>query len=347
MPGPLDEALGRSFRLCARPPSVVPSDQISDFDQAPVDAVDGDSIDGVVRVKRLTLHVGLPKTGTSLLQKMLNNERPRLVDAGWHVLTRGEFDEVTRRQHVRWRRRPKKLAGLDSAFEILAERFADAEHLVISHEDLLGGIVSFQSGRPYPDAQLVLERCRDILRPQELRVIVYLRRPDRYIESVYLQLIRVGQSMTFDQFLADYFPGPAAVDWLDLMERIERAVGRDATRANYFESIRNGARSFCESFAAEIGIGHRLSFGFATERVNRGYSEVALRIALAANGLLQSNDRRELRRFLDDHFSNRTHQAPILLTDELRTELLASLRDAHEMLHDRFLSDRAGSPYEL
>ena len=301
--------------------------------------------DGSPGCDELTLHVGLPKAGSSLLQKCLNAERERCAEAGVRVITRGEFDELTDRRHLRWRRNGADASGLAHALTGLAE-LADERRVVISHEDLLGSITSFRTGQMYPWAEQVLTELAGILRPRRMRVLLYVRRQDRFLESVYLQLIRVGESLTFEDFLAG-FPGPTSLSWTDLATRLARAAEAcdGELVADYFEQINHGARRFCRDFMERAGLPRPTTFGFATQRVNRGYSEPALVIARAANPVLDGEDRRLLRRFLDENFSNRTHPRPQLLDDGRRHELLAALADDNHAFHERFAGALGGSCY--
>lgn len=295
--------------------------------------------------EELVLHVGLPKAGSSLLQKCLQSQREACAEQGTRVISRGEFDELTGRRHLRWRRHSTDASGLAEALEPLGE-LASERRVVISHEDLLGSITSFRSGRMYPWAGDVLHELVRVVRPERLRVLLYVRRQDRFLESVYLQLIRVGESLTFEAFLAG-FREPASLSWSDLAVRIEDAVDAHDGElvADYFEQINHGARQFCRDFMARAGLPRPTNLGFATQRVNRGYSEPALVIARAANPVLNGNDRRLMRRFLDEHFSNRTHPRPHLLDDDQRTELLASLADDNQAFHERYAAPHGGASY--
>ncbi|WP_151525842.1 hypothetical protein [Serinicoccus kebangsaanensis] len=295
----------------------------------------------------LVLHVGLPKTGTTLLQKALNASRDRFTARGYDVLVRHEFDTLTGRKHRRWR------LG-NAPFETLREGFAavaaasEAPGLVISHEDMLGSLACFRrDDGAYPDAVPVIRLLREVLGPRRTTVLVYLRRQDRFIESVYLQLVRMGAvTITFEEFFAQV--RPEALRWDDLVERVRSALGPDDDlQVRYFESISTlQARGFCQEFFDGLGTGVTPALSFNTDGVNRGYSEVAMDVALTANPHLPPPARRELRAFLDAHLSNITHPKPRLLEEEQRTELLDLLRGSNERLHDVVSEAGAGaSPY--
>jgi hypothetical protein len=288
-------------------------------------------------LEQLILHVGLPKTGSTLLQKALHSQQPQLESAGWQVVPRGELDDLCKGELKRWRTEPNKTGRLDRAMDRIAAQFSDENKLIITHEDLLGHILSFQRGTPYPEAQVVLEQLLARLAPESVKVVIYLREQARYLESVYLQLIRVGNAYSFDEYMQG-FDSPNCLAWLPLLERIESVVGKDAMIVRKFETIRHGAGPFCRKFLADLGISASKQLGFATTTVNRGYSAVALEIARTANPLLDDADQRTLRSFLDEHFSNRTHPPPQLLTDEQRDAIRTALQADNEAVQARYLA---------
>src|SRR5690606_26237054 len=85
-------------------------------------------------------------------------------------------------------------------------------------------------------------------------------------------------------------------------------------------------------------------FSFNTQAVNRGYSEVALQLALVGNALLGKEDAQVLRHVLDEKFSNVTHPPPVLLTPAARERLLVALAASNTALH-RLVDGEGLSPY--
>lgn len=295
-------------------------------------------------MEHLVLHVGAPKTGTSLVQKAVIANRELFLKHGYTTLVRHDFDEVTDKLHGRWRRHGLGYGTLDRAVAHLAEATKDAKNLLISHEDLLGPIGAFRQGVLYGEAGAVLERIHEALAPQRTTVLLYVRQQDRYLESVYLQIVRQGGTITFDEFMAQVTP--ESLRWDDLVDRMAVALPSDAeVKVNYFESIKDrGARDFCRDFVREFAPQVKVKLPFNTSGVNRGWSDQALQIGLAGNAVLQGDDRRRLRRFLDENLSNVTHPKPVLLSDEQRADLLGELRAPNEKLHE--YTGRPGtSPY--
>jgi hypothetical protein len=284
-------------------------------------------------VKHLVLHVGAHKTGTTLVQKALQTNREAFAGCGYDVLVRNEYENLTQGYHSRWRRKAGSLGNVTKAFEMVRDA-ATHDGLVISHEDLLASVHSFRTGPLYAPADSILRIAHKVLEPERTTVLLYVRRQDRFVESSYLQTVRMGSTKSFAEFMK-----PVTTDnlrWDSLVEKIKDSVpaGSDV-RVNYFESIKElRSRPFVREFFQQTGVDVVPKFPFNTEAVNRGYSDSALKLALVGNAELESEDRRRLRLFLDANFSNVTHRSPLLLTKEQREEMLSALAPSNKALHD-------------
>lgn len=148
----------------------------------------------IFRKKKLFLHIGLHKTGTTSLQTFLKANEGMLRRAGY-LYPRACIPEGSAAHHqLSW-----KMANLKQAAHfdektlldaILAEQKAARCHLIISSEDFsrLGrkGVVQLKS----------------MFRHFNVKVIVYLRRQDHRIESYYIQRIKGSTlTMTFSDYM--------------------------------------------------------------------------------------------------------------------------------------------------
>jgi hypothetical protein len=283
-------------------------------------------------VKHLVLHVGAHKTGTTLVQKALRANREAFATRGYDVLIRNEYENLTEGHHSRWRRQGADLSHVTKAFEMVRDA-ATHDSLVISHEDILASVHSFRTGPLYAPADDVLRIAHEVLAPERTTVLLYVRRQDRFVESSYLQTVRVGSTKSFEEFME-----PVTTEnlrWDTLVEKIKASIPAGSeVRVNYFESIKElHSRPFVREFFQQTGVGVLAKFPFNTEAVNRGYSDAALKLALVGNAELEAEDRRKLRLFLDANFSNVTHPSPLLLTPEQREEMLTALVPANKALH--------------
>ena len=294
-------------------------------------------------MKHLVLHAGAHKTGTTLVQKALQANREAFGAKGYEVLVRNDYEIATGRVHSRWRRQGLDISNVNLGFSILRDQL-EHENLVLSHEDLLASVHSFRTGPIYGTAGDVLRIAHEELRPERTTFLFYVRRQDRFVESSYLQTVRMGSTLTFEEFMEPVTE--ESLRWDTLIEHMRDALPEGTEiKVKYFESIKTlKSRNFVRNFFADTGTGVIPKFPFNTEGVNRGYSDVALKLALVGNAELEKSDSRTLRHFLDANFSNVTHPSPRLLGAEQREQLLAALAPSNKALHDMIGADGT-SPY--
>lgn len=296
-------------------------------------------------LEHLVLHVGVHKTGSTLLQKMLRASASELRDADYAVVPPPGFRKLLGEPPQLWRQTMTS-RHIETAARNFRREWSES-NLVLSNEEFMGPIASFRKGAPYPEAGNVLRQTLSAFGPERATIVLYVRRQDSFIESAYLQLVKMGWvDVTFEEFLAQL--DVTALDWSDLVRRIEDVLPDNATlRVKYFESIKTlGGDEFCRDFAREIDPDFRPVLEFDTDGSNRGYSDVAMRIALAANSHLDGEDKKKLRGFLDKHFTNVTHPKPVLFDDAGRRDVLEKLAESNGHLHRR-IDGATGDPLYL
>jgi hypothetical protein len=142
---------------------------------------------------RVVLHVGLPKSGTTFLQRSLAQNAEALGDRG--VLYPQTDDDVmfraaldVRGNHKAWGRRRKEVEG---AWDRLAgQAHAHVGTTVISHE-ILGAACRRQ-----------VDRAMSMLKGLEVHVVVTARDPARQLVSEWQEGIKHGRRLTFAEFEA-------------------------------------------------------------------------------------------------------------------------------------------------
>lgn len=130
----------------------------------------------------IVLHIGAPKTGTTVLQQFLTENEAALAERGIRYVRAG-------RPHIAHNALPMAIAAGKAAplFDRIAREHdaaPEAMH-VVSSEIMFRALVARQMAKLLPDS----------LRGQ-LRVVCYLRRQDRYAEALYKQLAKNGLAGT-------------------------------------------------------------------------------------------------------------------------------------------------------
>ncbi len=169
-------------------------------------------------MKKLTLHIGIHRTGTTGLQRNLAANRQALVDMGISYPFEG-----TNHQDIAWALHRGNMTG-----EQVVERLepVDAPHIILSGEDFC--------------IHIDLGWLKAIRKHYQLKVVVYLRRQDHWVNSWYNQHVkwpfsRAHSVMTPDQFLgrlADFY-------WIDFDRTLTlwaNAAGRENLVVRVMES---------------------------------------------------------------------------------------------------------------
>jgi hypothetical protein len=264
---------------------------------------------------RMKFHIGAHKTGTTVIQQFLAASRPRLRERGVAYLGRPLLDGFAKNKSER-----------DPRDGPLAVRLAElsaagrTEVVIGSCENLLGAPFTSDSDELYPKAAERISALRRVLEPYESTIIITVRPQADFLESYYMQTINQGEYATFDEWLARR--NLAELSWRPLIETARGTFGQNAVQIIDFELLRSGGpEAYLAEFMAVADPGRAIEIT-APEADNASLSARGLQIALAMNPLLIDKDERvATRKFLQQHFSNRSSPRPVLLTDDQRADI--------------------------
>jgi hypothetical protein len=158
----------------------------------------------------LILHIGTHKTGTSALQTYLGNRAKHLDARGIHYLRSGRAAGKAHHE-LSWAIRGRKGSPMSSWDDTRAE--------LANHRDATNVISS--EAFWFTDPKAVKEQLGDA---GETRVVIYLRRQDKYLQSLYKQTVVGGRRMSFSEWREKYhFRG----DYLSVVRAWADAFGKD------------------------------------------------------------------------------------------------------------------------
>lgn len=271
------------------------------------------------------VHIGAPKTGTTLLQNQLleNPDRLSAHSIGYDgegywlgVKLAAESPlpaEELKLQQEKWRaqirRRPESV-------------------VILSSESLIGA-----QNCPWTNSAAVARDLRSILAGFEVKIIFCTRRLDSFYESLYHQFIKEGGALTIEEYQTAY---PAErFEWDKLLKGYADCFGADAIRVINFETaIRNPGR-YVEYAFGDLGV--PLSFDVGeVPRENPSYNELGLQLALRCNPLLNPEEKLKLRGFLQANFPKRSGDKFSVIADEERQRLCRLDEELQDRLKTRF-----------
>ncbi len=267
--------------------------------------------------KRLVIHIGSPKTGTTAIQQFLSDNRQALAAGGVNYARTG-------RPHIAHNAVPGQFRedGGAAFCAGLAKEIAESAvplHVVSSElffRPAVSRMVSTGLATHLPEA------LKD-----NLRILCYVRRPDKYVEALYKQLVkqgriapapdeflvshikRVSYRLALDPFIADFGIGRLDVRPFERGQFPGGDVVQDfAVRAGFPDMPDlevGGSGSTNKTLSAEVSelMGHMSrNSGLNTRQLVRDI------IAMELEGTTGSNDvyDRDTRRWIVDQFTDET-----------------------------------------
>jgi hypothetical protein len=286
---------------------------------------------------KVFLHIGWHKTGTTALQKFLHRNRHALREqCGFDYPDSGLYNVA--HNLLPWSLSParfKRANGVDlAAPAVLVEdmlREASGrglERLIVSSE-------SFSVlGRPQ------LEPLAQSLRGHEVVVVAYVRRQDRYLESVYNQIVRDDLqrcSVPFDEFLRTQLERPR-LDYGVYFRRWTAIFGRPNVQVRLYDRKALCAGDIRRDFCRLVGLeADRLAFKDTEDNPSLDFESVNFLAHMNAVELPQAT-RDDLLRILKERAASAGPSS--LLSPEQRREVVGRFREANR----RFAADYLDAP---
>lgn len=288
----------------------------------------------------LILHIGTHKTGTTAIQRFmaqnaatleqrfglcyLSTGRPNhpTITHGHHLLAWASQSDPGYRDHER-------MFGTGDVWEPLASELQtrNARRHVVSSEEF--------DRLDEHDVSALADRLRD----QDVRVIVYLRRQDQFVQAMYrTDVVYSAEARALDEYLQK---PPTPLDYLALLGAWERAFGRERLIVRHYQrgSLAQGdvVRDFCQLLGIPAAALAEPAWLWPGTEVNRSQSTVLVELMLAArraglDNALQGTLREVLERLVTTDRSGAE-----LLSPQGCRQLMLELEPSNRELFARYL----------
>jgi hypothetical protein len=266
------------------------------------------------RTAQVVYHVGAHKTGTSLVQSYLSQNRRMLRKQGLTYLTRETLESWV-----------KSADGEADDAGVMHRRISGAflrrpdGVVVASYENTIGPpFAGKHADGLYPRAAQRAEALRDALAKYSTKVLLGIRPQSGFVESYYIQKVQQGDYRTFDDWFGEL--DLDRLSWRPVVDTLVATFGRDNVEVIDFNLIRNGTLAYVRGFLDRID--PDVHVDEAAPRDNASLSDKGLRIALAVNPhLTEKGERVAMRKFLQDQYPNTRYPRPVLLSEAQRTDL--------------------------
>lgn len=282
-------------------------------------------------MSNLYLHIGTHKTGSTAIQSSLKKKSSELDDEDiLHIPYFSLLKELMQTEcfdpALASRMREKLNHNLNYSLQRSADRF----------------ILSFEgfSGRPlmgYTNAEVIAEILHYAFDDIDVKVIVYLRRQDSFVESVYTQKIHEGESYSFDTFLEQ--TDVLKLDWYALVDAYGSRFGTENVFVRrYHREFFPEAYSLIQDFGRVIG-SKTLAEHTTSRFSNVGYSRAALETARRTNPHLDSEEQWILRRLLQETNGKEPFQSYSFFAPNERRAFLERHTSSNRRIVDEYCSD--------
>lgn len=289
-------------------------------------------------MKKLFIHIGTHKTGSTALQSTLRANIRLLRKYDYSYIT----DDKAQSHNVREiasENTEELVNEKDRLCKIIQKQ--SSTNIVLSSERYFGNYKNSYSG-----INQIAYNLRFVTQPYETKIIVYFRRQDTFIESLYTQTIQDGQSWSFKEF-ADAIDFEN-FDWKQLIKPYVEHFGRDNIYIRPYEKsqLKHG---IVNDFAALIGIGaDSLNDAEIPQlaKTNIGLSRPALEVARLCNASLNEQERLALISLLQGSNSKKTFERYSFFSNTERKALLEIFQSSNRDLALEFLGKQNGLLFE-
>lgn len=274
--------------------------------------------------RKLILHIGAPKTGTTAIIDFLRKNTRPLGEAGF-VFPQG--------RRVRFYGPPSDIGFATQEWRKVREALDRESHAVlVCDESLLFRLYH------HPDRT---REVKDFLGASEIEVVLYLRRQDLFYESLYREVVRGATCSTlpfdFDAMVRE--AGDNHYDYFKVVEFFEQEFGQGNVLVRPFWKERFVEGDLFRDFCATVNIDWNPGFWTPGKKTNLGADARLTGLLLRCNELKPGGPEqtRQLKEILEE--LGRTHfqeQENGLFSPDERAAFLARFEEGNRALAERF-----------
>ncbi len=179
--------------------------------------------------RRIILHCGAPKTGSTSLQNFFADNRATLAEDGvaypLRFFRRGEVDPLHDGfKRLRARKRPEEKLFEDMRARVDAFFQEDGVRtLLISNESILGEPFHPDRRGFFPKHGESAKQLARIFEGYDVSVVYFIRDFESFLPSYYVQYVRMGGYLSFERFCAHM--GSETLSWQPVVTSLRKAFG--------------------------------------------------------------------------------------------------------------------------
>lgn len=278
------------------------------------------------RNPKLFLHIGLHKTGTSSIQESLIQNKDNLVKEGIlypnHIKI---FDNILNTDFFNIKLADKCATELEN---ISKSKKNTIKKIIISNEAF--------SGNPfdgYKKLKIIVKYLSKISEKFETKIILYLRRQDKLIESLYIQSIKDGKTALFNDFIKTLKYD--SLNWSNYIKIWMQHFSKNQLIIRMYDKKKFKDGNIVTDFACALE-SKSLKNDITFYEENKGYSQASLEIAQMLNQYLNGYEKRYVRYFLEKIDTKKRHISYTFYTYKERQKVLSYFKKCNAELLIKF-----------
>ncbi len=302
---------------------------------------------------KLYLHIGMPKTGTTYIQNFLRANNNVLKEKGYVYPDFGvRFDAVGANRNAHFLvsvirdENKKRLVGTeheieDECFEKLYGLFEEYPNVIISEESIWNSAERKRDKNFWKNLKERLES-----HGISLKIIVYLRRQDLYIQSFWAQQIKESRfSDTLQEYINSSAFKRAKLDYKQRLDEISKVVGKENMLVRVYEKEQYAPpqKTIVSDFLKTVGLQYTDEYTELERLPNRSLSGVYLETMRELNkvGIFDVHNKYVqslMKTVAENNNDIKSISSNEFMTSEETVEFLAKYKDTNDAVAREYLS---------
>jgi hypothetical protein len=237
----------------------------------------------------LYIHIGTHKTGTTTIQHALNSSKRVLKKEKIVLIPRFPKSYILRNMDFY---DPNLAIECTKYLEKQCKRYINKNYkLIMSYEGFSGDQYS-----GYSNTSIIAKHIKAITTKFNTKIIVYIRRQDQFIQSLYTQYIHSGGYLNFSQFIEKHIKDKY-FDWYEFINIWVEYYGKENVIVRPYAHQYFYKGDIIKDFGKILGSEY-LKQSSIKMNSNMGYSRDAVELARLVNPLINKDENKYLRYIL-------------------------------------------------
>lgn len=306
---------------------------------------------------KLYLHIGMPKTGTTYIQNFLRENNEVLKNEGYvypdfgvrfdtiGINRNGHFLVSVIRDENGNRLKEKEQEIEDECFDKLFRLFDVFPNVIISDESI------WNSGEIKRDKNFWgnLKSKLDA-RGIELKVIVYLRRQDLFIQSFWAQHVKENSvSDTLQEFFNSSRFKRIKLNYYKRLNKISKVIGKENVLVRVYEKDQyiGSQKTIVSDFLTTVGLEYNDNYAELDRLPNRSLSGIYLETKRELNKIEGLNKRKSyvqalLKKVIDENDDIKSISSNEFMSGEEAIAFLKKYEESNEKVAREYISRENG-----